>query len=73
MNLSKIAIGAGVLIFSWFLVVVFIGGCPLGVATGVKGVYCSLWELLMLVVFSKPHEIEISHFRKCTPDKKMTC
>ena len=47
MNLSKIAIGAGVFIFSWFLVVVFNGGYPLGVATGVKGVYCSLWELLV--------------------------
>ena len=47
-NLSKIAIGAGVFIFSWFLVVVFNGGYPLGVARGVKGVYCSLWELLVV-------------------------
>ena len=47
-NLSKIAIGAGVFIFPWFLVVVFNGGYPLGVATGVKGVYCSLLELLVV-------------------------
>ena len=47
-NLSKIAIGAGVFIFSWFLVVVLNRGYPLGVATGVKGVYCSLWELLVV-------------------------
>ena len=47
-NLSKIAIGTGVFIFSWFLVVVLNGGYPLGVATGAKGVYCSLWELLVV-------------------------
>jgi hypothetical protein len=39
---------AGVFIFSWFLVVVLNGGYPLGVAMGVKGVYCSLWELLVV-------------------------
>ena len=31
----------------WFYVVVLNGGYPLGMATGVKGVYCSSWELLV--------------------------
>ena len=47
MNLSKIAIGARVCNFSWFLVVVLNGGYPLGVAMGVRGVYCSLQGLLV--------------------------
>ena len=58
-NLSKIAIGAGVFIFSWFLVVVLNGGYPLGVATGVKGSIFLCGSLWWLVVFNKPHKIEI--------------
>ena len=39
------------------VVLVLNGGYPLGVATGVKGVFCSLWELL--VAFNKSHKIQI--------------
>ena len=46
-NLSKIAMWAGVLLIYWFLVLVLNGGYPLGVAMGVEGVYCSLWELMV--------------------------
>ena len=37
-NLSKIAMCAGVLLMYWFLVLVLHGGYPLGVAMGIKGV-----------------------------------
>ena len=57
---------ADVPLMYWFLVLVLNGGYPLGVATGVKGVYCFWW----VVVSNKPHKIEISHFQKCMPDKK---
>ena len=46
-NLSKIAIGAGVYCLYWFYVLVLNGGYLQGVTTGVKGVYCSLWELMV--------------------------
>ena len=69
-NLSKMA---GVFIFSCFLVVVLNGGYPLGVARGVKGVYFSIWELLVVSCLQKAIKklkFKIFHFQKCMPDKK---
>jgi hypothetical protein len=43
-NLVKIAIGAGVF---FLYCMVLCSGLKCGVAPGVKGVYCSLWELLV--------------------------
>ena len=62
-NLNKIAICSGVLLMYWFLVMVLNGRYPglLGVATGVKGVYCSFGSFWWVVAFNKPHKIEISH------------
>ena len=39
---------------------VFNWGYPLGVAMGVKGVYCSLWELLVGRCFSISHIVSYS-------------
>ena len=47
MNLSKIAIGAGVYCLYWFYVLVLNGGYLRGLDTGVKLTYSSLWELLL--------------------------
>ena len=46
-NLSKITMCTGVFISSGFYYWSEMGGYSLEVTMGVKGVYCSLWELLV--------------------------
>ena len=57
-NLSKIAMCAGVLLMYWFLVLVLNGGYPLGSSGSI--VLCgSFWRV---VVVNKPNKIEIKNF-----------
>ena len=61
-NLSKIAIGAGVFLFTGFYYWSWMGGNPWGWLQGSRGsivLFVSFW---WVVVFDKPHKIEILNF-----------